>query len=292
MFWLLLSIVTNTALILILKSFRKFEVNTLQAIVVNYFTAGTTGILLSGMPVPFSAIPQQEWAWVPPVLGVLFISIFLLLAKTAQTVGVSVATVANKMSLVIPVLAAIIFYHESATALKIIGLVIAVLSVYLTSLPPTKDPSEKKTSVLKYLWMPAVIFFGSGVLDALVNHAQMNLVPDAHLSIFLSLCFFCAGTIGITVILIRRISLGEKFESKSLLAGICLGIPNYFSIYGITRALDSDLMETSALFPVNNMGIVALSAIGALLIFKEKFSLINWLGILLSLGAIALIAFS
>ncbi len=292
MFWLLLSIVTNTALILILKSFRKFEVNTLQAIVVNYFTAGTIGMLLCGMPVPVSEFAQQEWSWVPPVLGVLFISIFLLLAKTAQTIGVSVATVANKMSLVIPVLAAIIFYNESATALKITGLVIAVLSVYLTSLPPQKEASENKVSFWKYFWMPAVIFFGSGVLDALVNHAKMNLVPDAHLPLFLSLCFYSAGLIGITVILIRRIKLGEKFESKSLLAGILLGIPNYFSIYGITRALGSDLMESSALFPVNNMGIVALSAVGALLIFKEKFSIINWLGILLSLAAIALIAFS
>lgn len=291
MFWLLLSIVTNTALILILKSFRKFEVNTLQAIVVNYFTAGTIGILLSGMPVAFSQIPQQEWSWVPPVLGILFISIFLLLAKTAQTIGVSVATVANKMSLVIPVLAAIIFYKESVNALQITGLIIAILSVYLTSLPPQKDASEKKSSALKYLWMPTVIFFGSGVLDALVNHAQMKLVPDSHLPLFLSLCFFSAGTIGITVILIRRIKLGEKFEKKSLLAGICLGIPNYFSIYGITRALGSDLMDSSALFPVNNMGIVALAAIAALLIFKEKFSITNWLGILLSLGAIALIAF-
>lgn len=266
--------------------------NTLQAIVVNYFTAGTLGMILSGVPVPFSRLPHQEWSWVPPVLGALFISIFLLLAKAAQTIGVSVATVANKMSLVIPVLAAILFYHESAGGLKILGLVIAVLSVYLTSLPAEIESAEKKPSFWKYFWMPAVIFFGSGVLDALINHAKMNLVPDAHLPLFLSLCFYCAGIIGITVILIRRIKLGEKFESKSLLAGICLGIPNYFSIYGITRALGSNLMESSALFPVNNMGIVALSAISALLIFKEKFSLTNWAGILLSLCAIALIAFS
>ncbi|MEO5645051.1 MAG: EamA family transporter [Bacteroidia bacterium] len=292
MIWLLLSIITNTALILILKSFRKLEVNTLQAIVVNYFTAGTLGFALCGMPVSITEIPQQEWAWVPPVLGVLFISIFLLLAKAAQTIGVSVATVANKMSLVIPVLAAIIFYHESAGGLKILGLIIAILSVYLTSLPSQKEITDKKPSFLKYFWMPTVIFLGSGVLDALINHARMNLVPDTHLPLFLSLCFYCAGIIGITVILIRRIKLGEKFERKSLLAGICLGIPNYFSIYGITRALGSNLMESSALFPVNNMGIVALSAISALLIFKEKFSITNWAGILLSIAAIALIAFS
>jgi drug/metabolite transporter (DMT)-like permease len=258
---------------------------------VNYFTAGTTGILLNGMPVSFPEIPQQSWAWVPPVLGVLFISIFLLLAKTAQTIGVSVATVANKMSLVIPVLAAIIFYHESATWIKITGLIIAVLSVYLTSLPSKKDPPEIKSAGLKYLWMPTVIFFGSGVLDALVNHAKIRLVPDAHLTFFLSSCFFCAGTIGITVIIIRRIRFGEKFESKSLLAGIVLGIPNYFSIYGITRAIGCNIMETSALIPVNNMGIVALSAVSAWLIFKEKFSSVNWLGIFLSIAAISLIAF-
>ena len=291
MYWLLLSIITNTALLLILKSFRKFEVNTLQGIVVNYFTAGTTGLLLNGIPLPVSAIPHQPWSWVPPVLGGLFISIFLLLAKTAQTIGVSVATVANKMSLVIPVLAAVLFYHDSVSFIKITGLVIAIISVYLTSLPSKKDPPEIKRAGLKYFWMPAVIFIGSGVLDSLVNHAKIRLVPDNHLTIFLSLCFFCAGTIGITVILFRRIRFGEKFQSKSIPAGIILGIPNYFSIYGITRALGCNLMETSELIPVNNMGIVALSAVSALVIFREKFSPVNWLGILLALGAIALIAF-
>jgi multidrug transporter EmrE-like cation transporter len=51
-------------------------------------------------------------------------------------------------------------------------------------------------------------------------------------------------------------------------------------------------METSALIPVNNMGIVALSAVSAGIIFKEKFTAVNWLGILLALAAIAMIAFS
>ncbi|CAN5242210.1 EamA/RhaT family transporter [soil metagenome] len=291
MIWLLLSIFTNTVLLLILKSFRKFGVNTLQAIVVNYFVAGSIGILLSGIPVSISEIPHLPWSWVPLILGILFISIFFLLAKTAQTVGVSVATVANKMSLVIPVLAAIIFYHESANAIKITGLVIAILSVYLTSLPSEKE-TENKKSFLSYFWMPALIFIGSGLIDALINHAKMKLVPDEHLSFFISLCFFCAGIIGISIVLYRIFRLKEKFMAKSVLAGILLGLPNYFSIYGITRALGSNIMESSALYPINNMGIVALSAIAALLIFKEKFSITNWIGILLSLGAIAMITFS
>jgi multidrug transporter EmrE-like cation transporter len=39
------------------------------------------------------------------------------------------------------------------------------------------------------------------------------------------------------------------------------------------------------------MGIVLLTALVAWLIFKEKLSATNWLGIALSLGAIALIAY-
>jgi uncharacterized membrane protein len=50
-------------------------------------------------------------------------------------------------------------------------------------------------------------------------------------------------------------------------------------------------MESSAIIPVNNMGIVLFSSIMAWLLFREKLSVINWLGIFLSLGAIALIAF-
>ncbi|HET6991097.1 MAG TPA: DMT family transporter [Bacteroidia bacterium] len=287
MLWLLLSIITNTILILILKTFPKFGVVTLQGIVVNYFVAGSTGLLLSGMPLSVSEIPHQPWSWVPLVLGCLFISIFLLLAKTAQTIGVSVATVANKMSVVIPVIAAIFLYAESVTFWKIAGLVIAIAAVYLTSIPAHKEGEKVKG----HLWMPTLVFIGSGIIDALVNHAKRNLVPDNQLSLFLSLCFLTAGTIGISIIFFRRIKFSEKFRAKSILAGLILGIPNYFSIYGITRALGSKVMESSALYPVNNMGIVALSALSAMILFREKLTSLNWLGIILSLGAIAMIAF-
>lgn len=288
MIWLLLSIVTNTLLLLILKAFTRFGINTLQGIVVNYFVAGSIGIILSGIPVPVTELASQEWSWVPPVLGTLFISIFLLLARTAQTIGVSVATVANKMSVAIPVVLAIFLYDESVTVLKIAGLVIAVAAVYLTSISPAKEPGVKKTNLL---WLPALVFLGSGIIDALVNHANTGLVPKAVIPFFISLSFLVAGVIGVFLVTYRVLRKGETFQSKSIVAGLILGIPNYFSLYGISRALDSDILESSALYPVNNMGIVVLAALGALVLFKEKIMPVNWFGIALSIGAIALIAF-
>ena len=49
--------------------------------------------------------------------------------------------------------------------------------------------------------------------------------------------------------------------------------------------------NSSAIIPINNMGIVLFSSLMAWLLFKEKLSFINWIGIMLALGAIALIAY-
>jgi uncharacterized membrane protein len=45
-------------------------------------------------------------------------------------------------------------------------------------------------------------------------------------------------------------------------------------------------LEPSALFPVNNLSILTISTIISVLVFKEKLSTKNWLGIGLSLLAI------
>ena len=81
------------------------------------------------------------------------------------------------------------------------------------------------------------------------------------------------------------------FAWKNLLAGVLIGVPNYFSIWCLVRFLKNSPWQSSASIPVNNMGIVLFSAVVAWLLFKERLSLINWLGILLSLIAIYFIAF-
>ena len=83
----------------------------------------------------------------------------------------------------------------------------------------------------------------------------------------------------------------QRFSGRAVLAGICIGVPNYFSIWCLLGALKGYAGNSSAIIPINNMGIVLFTAVVAWLGFKEKLSAVNWLGIALSLGAIALIAF-
>ncbi|MBL7918215.1 MAG: EamA/RhaT family transporter, partial [Bacteroidia bacterium] len=82
-----------------------------------------------------------------------------------------------------------------------------------------------------------------------------------------------------------------NYFGKHVLAGFALGIPNYFSIYFIFKALESGVMQSALLFPVLNISNVLLSALVGFTLFKEKLSLINYLGLLLSVVSILLISF-
>ncbi len=98
--------------------------------------------------------------------------------------------------------------------------------------------------------------------------------------------------IGICILLFQifRDLANFKFELKSVAAGIILGVPNYFSIFFIIKALETNILKSAQLFPVLNISNVVLTALVGLLAFKEKLNLLNVIGVLLAIISILLIA--
>ena len=84
-----------------------------------------------------------------------------------------------------------------------------------------------------------------------------------------------------------------KWDIKSLIGGIALGIPNYFSIYFLVKALQEMqkefYMESSSLFMVNNLSIVILSVGIGLVLFREKLDRLKIFGLFLALVSLYLI---
>ena len=140
--------------------------------------------------------------------------------------------------------------------------------------------------------MLAAIFAGSGSIDTMMKYMQHNYVSENESAAFAMVIFMSAAFFGIIWMLIAQRDRFRNFNQKSIIGGIALGIPNFCSIYFLMMALEKSGMQSSVLYPVNNMGIVVLSALFGILIFREKLSIINVLGIILAVGAIALIAFS
>lgn len=287
MIYLLLSILSSTSLVLIFKLFGKWNVNISQAIVFNYFTAAIMGFLSDGMSVQFSEIPSKPWFFSIFIFGFGFITMFNILGISTQKVGITIATVAFKMCMIIPVIAAVFLYNDSITFLKVTGIILACVAIIMASVKKEKHEVEKK-----YLFLPIVLFFGSGFLDTYFKYNEKNYIQDSDAGLFCSLAFLVAGCIGLLFLLFTVLNGKSKFEAKSIWAGILLGIPNYGSLYFLFKALRINGMESSVVFPLNNMGIVAVSALSAFFIFREKLSPLNWAGIALAIVSIAMIAWS
>ena len=286
MIYLLLSILASTIIFIIFKLFEKFQINIFQAIVVNYCIAFTTGILSYNGTITISQLPNLDWFYYTLILGALFIIVFNLMGITTQKNGLSVVSVATKMSVVVPVLFGLLYYNESLGTLKLIGISIALIAVYLTSNKSNQGITVNRKSIV----LPILVFIGSGVIDTSIKFLEDTYVANNDVPLFSAIIFLAAAIIGFIFIIIQIIRGSFNFEFKNIIAGICLGVPNYFSIYFLVKTLRSDILESSGIFAINNVSIVALSTFAGIFIFKEKLIRKNWIGIALAILSIILIS--
>lgn len=285
MVYLLISICISSLLFVIFKLFDVLRINTFQAIVVNYFTAAILGFYMSNNLVSFCEIPSQPWFLGAFLLGIMFILVFNIMALTSQKNGLSVASVSSKMSVVIAIVFGVWYYNESLSLVKLIGILLALIAVYLTSIKAKNQITQKNKDFL----YPLLLFFGSGAIDTSLKYVETTYVAEGGVPLFSATIFGCAFILGIIVLLYQKATGTLNFEFKSILGGVLLGIPNYFSIVYLLKALSTKGMESSTAFTLNNVGIVILSTLFGLFIFKEKLIHKNWLGIVIAVISIILI---
>jgi drug/metabolite transporter (DMT)-like permease len=285
MIFLLLSIVFSTLTVSFFKVFEIKKIQTFQAIVVNYLTCGIIGTYLAKTPVYSAQFWQAPWLMYTLVLGFLFFSIFYLIALTAQKISVAASMVSAKLSVVIPVITAWLFLAESLNRLKILGIILSFIAVFFIS--ARSEPNTEQTG--KGFWyLPVLVFIGSGCIDALLKFLESNYMPAYSADDIVTATFFFAFVFGSTMLIYQYVVAQKTVTTKAIAWGFLLGFPNYFSMYFLVETLA--IFPATFIFPINNIGIVALSTLLAFVVFKEKLSVKNWLGLALALGAILLIS--
>ncbi|MGI9543668.1 MAG: hypothetical protein ACR2MX_10445, partial [Cyclobacteriaceae bacterium] len=229
-YYLALAILCNVGLFLSFRSFSHFRMNTFQAIVVNYLVCVFTGLIfLGGFNQVLQANYQTNWVTLAIVLGATFIGSFYLMGKVTQGLGVVVATVASKMSMVIPVLVSLFFLKIASKAFDLwnyMGICMALIAILLSSL---KGPVEisRTGKKIRYLMLPLLLFLVGGSIDALINFANYEYLTQSEAAIFPLLIFASAALMGLIILAIGK----PKIQLKNIVGGIYLGVPNFFSLY-------------------------------------------------------------
>jgi drug/metabolite transporter (DMT)-like permease len=290
MIYILASILASTAFGLFFRLFDYFKVHGLSVLIINYFVAATFGFWYSKDAFIASSYVPQAWFPFACGLGVIFIGSLYVISVTTATIGVSVAQVANKMSMVIPALIAVVAYNNTLTAINVCGILLALVAVYLVSKKENDATSSTTNNVTKWLF-PAIIFMCSGIIDSTINYVQRNAMGTSDISSFLSTIFMVAGIIGLVwIAVLKQQGNLPKFVLNTVLVGVVLGLLNFGTMFFLVGALNSNVLEPAVLFPVNNVAILIAATLCSFALFKEKLSTLNWLGIALSAASIAMVS--
>ncbi|MFA0962502.1 hypothetical protein AB9P05_11925 [Roseivirga sp. BDSF3-8] len=289
MIYLLLTILVNVFIFLNFRAYSRFGVDTLQAIVVNYIACVITGLLfLSGQDPLQTFLNGGTWTWIGGILGLVFIGTFYLMARTTQKVGVSVASVASKMSLTIPVVFSLFFMQiekKEMDVLNYTGIILALAAIFLTSIKRERG-APREAFNYRNMIMPVSVFLLSGLIDTTINYTNLHFLDGPGEAVFPIVIFVVAGVVGMVGVFFTR----RPIQLRSIVGGITLGVPNYFSIYFLIKALSAFDNNGAILYPMLNIGIIIISSLLAVVLFDERLKPLNKLGIALAVLAIILLS--
>ena len=260
--------------VLLFKEFDKRNVDTLTAIVFNYLGAIILGLFLFVTPNQLASVHLQDWFVPALIIGGLFLLNFFLIAKTAINQGVSVATFSNKISLVFPVIFTIFYFGESTNFWKITGIVLALVSIFLLTIKSSK-------SIIGLY--PLFIFVCTGIAETLINYTQKKFFTDSNeIGYFVISAFMISFVLGVIFLLVKRV----KLRVKNITAGLLLSIPNTFGLYYFVKSLNQNIDSTSVL-PVMNIGTLLFAILVGYFLYKEKLTVLNWLGVIAAILSIS-----
>ena len=298
MLFLGLSIVLSVLLLLNFRLFPRYDINTFQAIVFNYPVCFLTGLLLLPAGQSFSIDFSQTWTWLALGLGVGFILTFMLSGASTQRMGITVTSLANNLSLVIPVCFSLFIFQTGGKVfdgLNYLGLLLAVVAVGLSTYKkqPKADMAAPVSSrrVGTGFMLPVAVFLFYGATNTMINYMNLRYIPSADKTVQVTLTMVLGAVVAGSVMLVVRLIQGkETIQTKSLLGAVTLGIPNFLSFYLLLLALTAFGGNGAFVYPLYNIGVILVAALLAALLFKEQLSSANKIGLVMAVVAIVLIS--
>lgn len=281
MSYLVLAISASVLVSIFLKMARSRGIDVTQAILINYITAIILCIYLLKPSFDVSQI-MANGAFIFVALGVLLPSVFIIMAKAVQMVGIAKSDVAQRLALFLPILASFTIFGEDLTLAKGAGLILAFSSLIALTYKPVHHTDVKVSDTTDFKRAAAIlggVWLGYGLIDILFKQMAKlgSAFPDTLLVSFV---------LAFVLLFIYLVMNRTKWQPKSLASGVLLGALNFANILFYIKAHQVYKDDPTLVFAGMNIGVICLGAVVGLVIFREKISKINGLGILLGVLAV------
>ena len=285
MIYLILAILFSTLIFVVMRLFSRFDIDNHQGLAWNYATATVIGSIMSAANGPVTSPVGEAWFPLSLLTGFWFILTYVLMVISSQRLGVTVTSLSSKLSVVIPTLFGVVFLKEALGLTSATGIVLALTALFLVVGGKENNRAKTETTTLIVL-LPVLIFFSTGIGDVLMKLTETKNLSD-DLTPMVAFIYGISFLFSLLLMGYDLIKGKSKWQWKNAVGGIALGTVNFFSTYSVYHAMR--VFDNVVLFPVYNIGVVCLTALCGLLLFKEKLTWKNYLGLGIAIIAVILI---
>ena len=285
MFFLLISVLCSVCVGVLLKIATRRGLDAAQLVTWNYLAAAA---LAWGVLQPATDILTAATAPWPLLLGlgVALPAVFLFMARSLATAGIVRTDAAQRLSLLISLAAAFLWFGEVPTVWKLSGLGVGLVAIACLLARPARSLWAER-SANAWPWLLAT-WAGYGVIDITLKTVAMG---GTGTTAALGVSFVLAFVLMLGVLLWRQYRGHTRITLVHLGTGLLLGGLNFANILTYIRAHQALSHSPATVFAGMNIGVVVLGTLVGVFVFDERTSRTNQLGLLLALVAIALIAF-
>jgi len=280
---ILLSALCSVLVSVLLKLAPRARLDVGQLVTWNYLAAGALCAWL--LRPPLDSLTHPDTPWVALLgLAVVLPSLFLVLGASVRAAGIVRTDVAQRLSLLLSLLAAFTLFGERADGLRLLGLALGLVAVAgIVSRPEPEAAGGERRSWLLLL----TVWVGFALVDVMLKRIALAGTPSmaALLAAFaIAFVLMCGAQV------VRQLRGRTRLAWRNLGGGLLLGLLNFGNIVFYVRAHQALPDSPSVVFAAMNIGVVVLGTLVGVVAFGEKTSRWNRLAIVLALVAIALIA--
>ena len=287
MTYLLLATCSSAIMAIVIRIFQNSKGNRYAIILGNYLIC----ILISWFSLPNRSMVLGES---PATIlcgiigGAFFVAGLVTMQTSTRLNGATLTSVFAKMGLVISLAISIFVFGEKPTPMQIAGVVLILAALVMIN-GPADEKSENALQTGK-VYTGALIL----ILTMLANGGGSSMskifeqvgTRDQDELYFFYL-FFTAAVLTAGLLLWEWKRTGKALKWSEMAAGIAVGIPNYYASFLLLLALVA--LPAIIVYPINSTGSILIVMAVDALVFHQKYTKRQWLGILLVLAAMVLL---
>lgn len=266
---------------ILLKYLKNKGFDVLQMIAWNYLSASFLCFYWFKTDITHVSWKYTPW-WLIIILGVVLPSIFLCLAKSLQLAGIVKTEIAQRLAVILSLLAAYVLFGEKFSQLKLIGVVFGAVAILCIIIGQASEKSAKSLNFKSALFL-STVWVGYAAVDILLKYSS-NL--GLQFAVTLNLAFITAFIISIIYLAITQ----PNWQPKNIAMGLILGGLNFANIALYIKAHMIFKDTPSIVFAGMNILVVVLGVLSGVLLFKERLKAYTWIGLICGVVAVLFLA--